>query len=244
MNELHRIRDGYPLEPSDQFLGADEPGPWFKDQSDALEAIGRTANLDQLDELIARALAGRVASPTELDRILAVELHRILEIDRRIGADNRFWAWLGLVRYPHFVAARWEPKVTRSGSDVLVRSSERFCGGPVRQTFARLWWAAELTVDEAGNYELTNTLLGLKGFQDAYEAIFGRALCQYRPALKAFIAVVGDQSEAIIRNVAREFGYAMSAKVLETLSEHEIEMELNAILESMVASDESGGNQE
>ena len=233
MNELQRIREGYSLQPRDDFLSADKPRSCFENLSEALENIGRSANLDELDELVNRTLERRVDSSTEFDRMLAVDLHRILAIDRRIGADVRFWAWLGLVRYPHFVAARWEAKVTREGSDVRVRSSERFAGGAVRQTFARLWWAAELTVDDAGDYGLTETLLQMRGFQDTYEAVFGRAFCQYRPALKAFVRNVGDYPEHVIRDVAREFGFAMSSRVLEVLSEAEIEAELSRILTDM-----------
>lgn len=233
MSELHRIRDGYALETSEEFLAADEPGPMFTDKPNAMEGTGHAADLDQLDEIIRNVIESTEPYSTQVDRKLTAALHSTLGIDRRLGSDVRFWAWMGLVRYPQLVAWRWAPGAPREPDGIALRSRERFCGSHVRQCFSRLWWAAELTVDDEGDYSLTETLLALSGFQDAYEAFFGRAFCQYRPALKAFVETVGDRQEGVIREAARQFGYVMSSRVLETLSEEEIARELLAILREL-----------
>lgn len=232
MTELMRISEGYDLLPAQDFLRADEPGPMFEKEPDALTGTGVRRDLAELDALVEDMLKRHDRPSTKIDLELAVPLHRILSIDRRLGSDRRFWAWLGLVKYPKLVARRWKPAPHSDGS-APVRNSDRYSGGHVRQTFARLWWAVELTVDEGGAYDLSERFLNLSGFQDAYENFFGRAFCQYRPALKAFIEGVGHCPEDDIKNAAKEFGYAMAGRVLEVMSESEIREELALILRDM-----------
>ena len=163
-----------------------------------------------------------------MDAELVISLHKALPISRRQAADIRMWAWLGIVEFPYFVAHRWKPAT--GGERAGQRSSERFAGSSVRQTLARLWWAAELTQDEQGHYELTEKLVGLNGFQDIYEAIFGRAFCQYQPALEAFINVVGSESEKTVRDSSKEFGYVLTTLALESMSRLQIEELLTEIV--------------
>lgn len=243
MTELCRVKDGYSLVPDSEFLASEAPKSWFSKQPEALEGLEQSADLEQLDSHVEQALASCDRYSTELDGKLAIELHKLLGIDRRVGSDFRFWAWMGLVKYPGIVAYRWEPKINCEELGKKIRSVERFSGGAVRQTFARLWWAVELTVSEDDGYQLSEELLALKGFQDAYEGIFGRAFCQYQPALKAFIQVVGSCQENTIRDAAREFGFAMSGRVLEVMSEDEIRDELLLILEDLGASKDHGVSQ-
>lgn len=230
MTELKRIREEYEIRLSESFLAAPEPDSIFTERENALEELGVQRDLTDLDALINDLMSDYERESTEVDRVMAVPLHKNLAIERRIAFDRRFWGWLGLDRYPRFIAWRWGLGNPRKEDGVRVRAENRYFGGHVRQTFARLWWAAELTVDGDGDYSLTEKLLSLKGFQDAYEAFFGRAFCQYRPALKAFIEVVGESPEQTIRDVAKEFGFAMSSRLLEALEENEIEAELNRIL--------------
>ena len=72
----------------------------------------------------------------------------------------------------------------------------------VRHAFARLWWAAELTVD-GDDYRLTEKLLAMRGFQDAYEGFFGREFSHYRPALEAAIEVLESRKEKVVRETCR-----------------------------------------
>lgn len=230
MAELMKIADGYKIEPPPAFLASDNPEPMFASQPEAIVGTGFHADIEELDELIGNAVEEHERHSVTMDQNLVVPLHRILAIDRRLGSDSRFWAWLGVVRYPDLVAWRWAPGKKPDENGLFLRAAERFRGGHVRQAFARLWWAAELTVDESGKYDLTEQMLALSGFQDAYEAFFGRAFCQYRPALKAFLDIVGPRPGGTVKKAAREFGYALSTRVLEALSEDEIAEELHAIL--------------
>ena len=65
-------------------------------------------------------------------------------------------------------------------------------------------------------------MLSLSGFQDIYEAIFGRAFAHYRPALAAFVDTLGAKPEKVIRDSAKAFGYALTTLVLETMPQESI----------------------
>lgn len=217
MITLSRIKNHVDLSLSEPFLMAEAPRDdiHFNNERDS-ETVRADIDVNALDALVAQTMAEHDRFATSMDAAMAVGLHQLLPITRREAADNRMWAWLGLIRYPEFVGWRWKPGKTG------LRSAERFCGGSVRQTFARLWWASELTIDEDGDYALTEKLLNLGGFQDVYEAIFGRAFCQHRPALKAFTDILGELPEKTIRDSAKEFGYLLTTMVLEDMNEEDI----------------------
>ena len=86
------------------------------------------------------------------------------------------------------------------------------------------------------DYALTDSLFGLSGFQDFHEAAFGRTICNYRPALKALVEVVGRKNEAFIRRFAKEFGYALSTLALETMEYEEIVDSMKKIVRQMESS--------
>ncbi len=147
---------------------------------------------------------------------MVVELRQALPLSRQQAADKKIWHWLGIIHAPDFVAWRWRPSGAES-----TRSPARFTGDRVRQTYAKLWWVAELT-REGDDDALTNQLFALPGFQDVYEAIFGRAIANYRPAVEAFLVTVAGRSEHFIREFSRQLGYIFPLSLLETMSEEEL----------------------
>lgn len=232
MGKLRRIKNQIELSPSEDTLTLRDPRELseINEESDT-ELVREDADIDGLDRLVQRTIEGHDRYSAMMDAAMTVELHRLLPLTRREASDPHLWAWLGWVRYPHFVAWRWKPM--RDG----FRSKDRFVGTRVRQTFARLWWAAELTVFDGGDYTLTERLLGLPGFQDTYEAIFGRAFCQRPPAIRSFVDVVGHQPPKVVRETSKELSYLLTTLVLETLSEEE----LRQILDELVSKVRSRG---
>ena len=230
MAELRRMKDTSSLTLDDAFLSEDGiPTLLTFDPDRDTELVEAETDLSRLDELTSILMSRYPRHDTAIDAEIAIELHRCLPISRRLAADGNLWAWLGVVKYPSFVAWRWRKSKGRDG--IERRNRFRFMGDPVRQTFARLWWAAELTIDESGDYTLSKQLLSLARFQDGYEAMFGRTFCQYQPALAEFINVVGPKSQKMIREVSKEFGYIMTTLVLEALTQVEIEVVLKEIVE-------------
>jgi len=209
MARLRSFRLGLAVEPDASFLAAEDPRTLqrYHEESQTNE-FGSAVDLDALDALVERTIADHEEGSTAIDRALIVPLHKLLPIPRREASNPRFWHWMSLVRYPHLVVHRWR----KDGTCPVYR----FTGSRVRHALARLWWGAELTRD-GGDYSLTEEVMGLPGFQDLYEAIFGRGFAGYRPAVEAFIETVGRQPEGVIRETAKELGYVLSTVVLETL---------------------------
>ena len=221
MPGIKRIKDHVPLALDVEYLAADDPsGMLVLDATSDLEDVIAEADLAKLDVLIAETIRDYERYDTSMDENVAVELHRCLAISRRQAADRRLWAWLCCIKYPEFVAYRWKPRT--GGEFKGLRSQARFVGDNVRNSFARLWWAAELTVSDEADYSLTEELLALDRFQDGYEAMFGRAFCQYPDALRAFIQTVGTKSQKVIRKTSKEFCYLMTTLVLEAMSAQQI----------------------
>lgn len=215
-NNLRRIKpsaDHFQL--SHEMLEDDNPVEGLEANLETdCELIQPAVNLSDADSIVAEAMESFKAGDTSMDRMMAVRLHRALPITRRVASDQRVWHFLGLLKYPEFVCHRW---LKRPGADgVKRRAAERFLGDRVRNTFARLWWACELTVDD-DDYSLTEKLLSTSGFQDNYEAFFGRAFSAYPPAMKAFIEVMSDKPEGVVRKTAKEFGHVLTTQLLESL---------------------------
>jgi len=225
MSELHRIAEAHSSAAPPELLFNECPARHANLPRGAAVRIEPGFDLGALDAVVDGALMTFRRYDTAMDRAIALDVHAALPICRRTASDRRMWAWLGIEAYPDLVAWRWKPN-DADGS----RTRDRFSGSLVRQTFARLWWAVELTKGDDGSRELTERMLGLPGFQDVYETIFGRSFCQYRPALEAFVEVVGERPEAVVRMVAKEFGYLTTTLLLEAMSREEIAEELERLV--------------
>ncbi len=223
---LHRYESRSALSLPELVLLADDPGAAARlHHVCSTEQVSPTVELDALDEVVAEALATFAPGDTSMDGWLAPRVHSALPLRRREAADPKVWGWLTVERYPGLVPHRWKQNA-KTGAWPL----ERLTGDKVRQTLARLWWAAELTMDASGDYGLTRELFSLSGFQDAYEAMFGREFCGYRPALSAFIQVAGPHPEKVMRETAKQFSNLLSTVVVESLSEDELKLELGALV--------------
>ncbi|MEU9342940.1 DUF6339 family protein [Streptomyces sp. NPDC048278] len=126
--------------------------------------------LNRVRDLIEHAL-NRFGNerPTTADAWLAPRLHETLRLTRREAAEKGFWTYLALGVAPDYVVWRHlsEPKADGSPGRV---ARDRFIGPHYKQTFARLWWAAELFRDGAdyrpvvvacGNQDMLNSALRL-----------------------------------------------------------------------------------
>ncbi|GAA0695298.1 hypothetical protein GCM10009548_79470 [Streptomyces malaysiensis subsp. malaysiensis] len=126
--------------------------------------------LHRVRDLIDQALDRfRDERPTNADAWLAPRLHETLRLTRREAADKRLWTYLALGMAPDYVMWRHlsEPKTDGSHGRV---ARDRFIGPHYKQTFARLWWAAELFRDgpdyrpvvvACGNQDMLNSALRL-----------------------------------------------------------------------------------
>ena len=217
MSNLMKIKDTVEILLGEEFLSEDTPSSLVMYDSPAyVEEVSATVDIAAIDEIINQVMSSYQRYDTEMDSGMVCDFHRTLPISRRDASDSRLWAWLGIAKYPDFVAWRWKPSAATG-----LRTTTRFYGDRVRQTFSRLWWAAELTRSK-DDYSLTRDMFNLPGFQDIYEAVFGRAFGNCQPALAAFVEVVGKKPEKYIRNFAKELGYVLTTSALETMDKDEL----------------------
>lgn len=93
-------------------------------------------------ELLDEAMDRFDDEPTRADAWLSPRLHATLRLNRREAADSRLWNFLALCLAPDYVVWRNPPR-SSSGGPVPQVNKNHFIGPFHKQTFSRLWWAAE-----------------------------------------------------------------------------------------------------
>jgi Family of unknown function (DUF6339) len=210
MLELRHFGSRAALDVPIEMLSRDDLVTWLRENHDfPTELLEPVRDIEPVSRLVEEAISRFKPYETAVDAFLVVRIHQALRITRREAADRLLWGWLGVACFPEFVTHRWAP--TKG-----VQSLERFAGSNVRQTFARLWWGAELT-RFGHDYTLTQQLFALSGVQDVYEAIFGRAFCGHYPAMRMFINEVAPAAPGVVRETAKEFSNLLTTLVLEDI---------------------------
>ena len=126
-------------------------------------ALPRKVDLSILDQAIREAIEAGIRESV-LDTFLVEPLHRTLRgMEEALRTDMRIWHWLTVVRYPEIVWLRWRGSVPADPEEGFVVGNGRrpvpavrFLGtasinGHGRNTFARLFFAAERLIGSTGN---------------------------------------------------------------------------------------------
>jgi hypothetical protein len=172
-----------------------------------------TADLKELNESIETVVEDFSQFDTEMDGVLARDVHQCLDITRRVAGDPGLWHWLAVDRYPKFVRHRWEYH-----SEAAMR--EKFLGAGsdlYSNAIHRLWWIAELT-SQGGDYSLTETIFDN---QTMVNKVFDRWFARYQPAVFAVCDELSDEPSRVIDETTRRFNHALTTVQLEGLSEEE-----------------------
>lgn len=209
---LHRLTEEGRRLVSREFLEGDA-----EIESDAIEDHveplpgAPSADLQQLDTRV-RAVIGEYGEfDTSMDKVLATDVHRLLDVTRRVAADPGLWHWLAIVRYPDFVRHRWEYR-----SEEAMR--EKFLGAGsdlYSNALHRLWWVAELTC-EGDDYSTTRTVFSN---QTMVNKVFDRWFARYRPAAIAMCDELADEPSWVIDETTNRFNHATTSVQLEALTE-------------------------
>jgi len=171
--------------------------------------------LDQLDAVVDDILATTAPYDAGIDRIAAPALHRALPLPRREAARPGLWRFLAVAHRPELVRHRWENRSWASTRARFWAPGTR----PDSNAFSRLWWIAELTLD-GDSYRLTEEVLER---QQLATQLFVRQFSHHRPAVAAFVDVMGDATAEEIDRIARELNRSLSTLVLETMDRAEVE---------------------
>lgn len=179
-----------------------------------LEETEQPLELDALEDAVAQVIAGTERHDVAIDRVAAPMLHRALPLSRREAAQPGVWRYLAVIAHPELVRHRWgDPSWATTRSHYWALGTR-----PDSNTFARLWWIAELS--RAGDsYALTDEIFAK---QPLAKAIFVRKFGSYRPAVAAFVDVMRNATPTDIERVARELHGRLSTLVLEAFDEPEL----------------------
>lgn len=125
---------------------------------------------EPIRQLVDEAMARFATSPPSADAWMASRLHAELRITRREAANSGLWNFLAFRLAPDYVL--WRHAGRPSAEGIVGPTNQRRFSGPFHtQTFARLWWAAELFRDASdygpvelacGNQDILNTVLRLE----------------------------------------------------------------------------------
>jgi len=136
-----------------------------------INELSSRIDLSELDQTIRSAIDAGIRE-SALDTFLVEPLHRTLRgMDEALKTDMRIWHWLTVVRYPDLVWLRWRGSVPADPEEGFMLGNGRrpvpavrFLGtasinGHGRNTFARLFFAAERLIGRAGSdYDLVRRL--------------------------------------------------------------------------------------
>jgi hypothetical protein len=131
-----------------------------------------------LDEARRRHEDDRAAA----DGWLAPRLHATIRMTRSEAANSGLWNFLALVVAPDYVL--WRHKgVTKEGERA---TADRFVGVHYKQTFARLWWAAEMFRD-GDDY---GPAVSACGIQDVLNTVLRFEVIDHRPTARAVVRLL------------------------------------------------------
>jgi len=204
-----------------------------KTLADVLTGVGLPSTSVILPELDLTALKSEIdaldpsCNGTDLDRKLIRPVHQQLAgLSRREAAQPYVWEWLCVTCFPEITWRRWsatdyptshdeirallsEDKRPFNGMNThyLARPSLQSLG---RNTFARLWWAAE-TLD--GDYDLAEKAVKAQLYVDVFERRIGLST----PLAIACVRTLADEPDQVIKDTVRRLQERAKTTRLECL---------------------------
>ncbi|TGH27844.1 MAG: hypothetical protein ERJ68_00420 [Aphanocapsa feldmannii 277cI] len=195
-------------------------------------ALPQVVDLSPLDAAIDRALGAGIQE-SALDNCLVEPLHRTLRVmDMSLRTDMRLWHWLTVVRYPDLVWRRWRGAVPIDpeegfmvGSGCRPVPAVRFLGtasmnGHARNTFARLFFAAERLIGSGGDdYDLVRRLFNS---QELHLGLSDREYGLLPAVNRVMVSQLAEQPDQQVRAGVRRLNALGGSICLDLLKEDEI----------------------
>lgn len=196
------------------------PEPAWREHARELE---RNVELEPLAAALDQVLQTSESHSPTLDARAAPELHRHLPLTRREASEPGIWRWLAIAWRPELVRHRWEYQSWPTMRDRFWRAGTRHDSN----TFARLWWIAELT-REGTDYSWTARALAS---QPLAIGIFVRRLSHHPAAVRACIDVLEESPQSIIESCLRRLQARLGLFPLEGRSEAELRTDLTELVD-------------
>jgi hypothetical protein len=194
------------------------------DVHDFLEPLDHSGRVDlmSLDEHVEKIVANHEKYSTDMDGLLAPEVHRALDVSRRVASDPALWHWLSVVKYPDFVRHRWKYR-----SEEAMR--EKFLGAGsdlYSNAIHRLWWISELT-HGGDDYDLTRKVFEN---QTIVNKVFDRWFARYEPAVKVLCRELIQHPSWMVDEVTTRFNHTLTNLQLEGMNEDDVQRVVNDIV--------------
>lgn len=158
-------------------LAADKVKPYVGE-------IERSIPLDDFCQVVDGVMSATDAGDTNIDALTAPDLHRALPLSRRQASDPGVWRYLAVVERPEYVRHRWD------SFDADGRHYWQLAIRPEANTFARLWWIAELT-HSGRSYDATQQVLES---QTLTNWTFKNSFSHHEPMLHALVDFTGTSN--------------------------------------------------
>jgi hypothetical protein len=198
----------------------------------AVEPVDGGVDLTVLDELI-RDLLNRETFDAAMDTELVEPLHCCLKhLPERITTDMRIWHWFCVIRYPELVWRRWRGAPPADPEEGFLKGqghrpvpSGRFLGTPSingqgRNTFARLFFAAERLIGSEGDdYGLVRRLFSS---QELHLGISDREYGLLPSVNRVLTSELADLPDLKVRAGLRRLNALGGSLCLDLLGEDEI----------------------
>lgn len=157
--------------------------------------------------------------PPGSDGLAAASIHRCLRLTRREAAEMRFWHYLSLVKLPDYIS--WRYFDPQSGKT----NKHRFVGYLDDNALSRLWWFAELTINQANDdpYERTKrTSQSLEFVKGIVENLLGGN----RPLVDAMSDLLFDgasrPTDALVKRMFVRTNAMLVSVAIDALSDDEV----------------------
>jgi hypothetical protein len=180
-------------------------------------------DMSNVDLVLEYAMRKFDADPKMSDAWVAPRLHAALRISRRTASDRGIWRWLAMVHAPGYVRWRW-------GKNGKTPVLNRFDGEDKKQTFARLWWTAEL----CRNGPDYSPVVDAFKFQDFVNScVCATDLGHHRPSVHAILRAVLTASESYppgdaARAIPKAVNLAASTRLLDAIGPDEERPDIKA----------------
>lgn len=208
--------------------------------------LTQEVDLSRLDEAIREAI-GQGIGESALDTFLVEPLHRALRVmDEPLRTDMRIWHWLTVVRYPDLVWLRWQGSVPADPEQGFVVGNGRrpvpavrFLGtasinGHARNTFARLFFAAERLIGSDGSdYDLVRRLFSS---QELHLGLSDREYGLLPHVNRVLTRQLADLPDQQVRAGVRKMNALGGSICLDLLDEEEIKQLVTTAPESALLS--------
>ena len=165
-----------------------------------LSPVEAEVDLEAIDERIQEIRDDDDIDPqdSEIDAELAPTVHRSLALSRHQAADPGLWHYLCVVRFPDFVHYRWDHVYNPEKPDNMREKFLKAGADIYSNALHRLWWAAELTYEEAESgdpddrdYDRTRQALE---FQELANDVFDRWFSRYKPVAIACVDLLSRET--------------------------------------------------